>query len=120
VHHAGCRWRGHEIDYHSNDRSVPPSIPGRVDGRDLAESIDIVLRAEAAGVVELVETFGRVPVTYCAPGDSWTPATLVAMALLGVKGFWIKSSVNRWLDWLLSRPPPASYHLRRAPRPPCV
>ena len=80
-------FRHHETDYHSNYHSVPPSIPERIDGKNLAESIDLVLRAEASGIAELVETFGRVPVTYCSPGDSWSPATLLAMALLGVKGF---------------------------------
>ncbi|NLF17014.1 MAG: hypothetical protein GX595_07130 [Lentisphaerae bacterium] len=80
-------YRYHETDFHSNDHSVPPSLPERVDGKGLAESIEIVLRAEAAGVLELVETFGRLPVTYCAPGDSWSPATLVAMAMLGVRAF---------------------------------
>jgi hypothetical protein len=80
-------YRCHETDYHSNYHSVPPSIPERIDGKGLAESIDTVLRAEASGIVELVETFGRVPVTYCAPGDSWSPATLLAMAMLGVKAF---------------------------------
>lgn len=80
-------YRCHETDYHSNVHSVPPSIPERIDGKSLAESIEIVLRAEAFGIAELVETFGRVPVTYCAPGDSWSPATLLAMAGLGVKAF---------------------------------
>lgn len=77
----------HEIGFHSNLHSVPPSIPERIDGLDFGASIGAILRAEAAGVQELVETFGRVPVTYCSPGDSWTPATIVAMSLLGIKGF---------------------------------
>jgi hypothetical protein len=77
----------HEIGYHSNLHSVPPSIPERIEGLAFGEGIDAVLRTEADGLALLVETFGRVPVTYCSPGDSWTPATLVAMAMSGVKGF---------------------------------
>jgi len=80
-------YRNHEIGYHSNYHSVPPSVPERVEGKSFGEAVELVLRAEAPGLLELVETFGRPPVTYCPPGDSWTPATLVAMALLGVKAF---------------------------------
>ncbi len=80
-------FRPHEIGFHSNYHSIPPSIPERIDGKTFAESLEIVLRAEASGFAELVETFGRVPVSYCSPGDSWSPATLVAMGMLGVKCF---------------------------------
>ena len=35
------------------------------------------------GVV--TETFRRVPVSYCPPGDSWTPHVLLALAAMGIK-----------------------------------
>ena len=75
----------HEIGYHSDYHSAFPTHPVALENRSLSEGIEWVLRREAAGVASLVKTFGRVPVTYCSPGDSWTPATLLAMGLMGIK-----------------------------------
>ena len=77
--------RAHEIGYHSDYHSAFPTHPVALENRSLSEGIQWVLRHETAGFESLVKTFGRVPVTYCAPGDSWTPATLIAMGLLGIK-----------------------------------
>lgn len=75
---------GHEIGYHTNYHSLHPLDPEHLDGRGLAEAVEYVLRREISGFAALVARFGRVPVSYCNPGDSFTPATLIAMALLGV------------------------------------
>lgn len=74
----------HEIGYHTNYHSLHPLDPEHLDGRGLADGVAHVLRREISGFAALVAHFGRVPVSYCNPGDSFTPATLVAMALLGV------------------------------------
>ena len=76
---------GHEIGYHSDYHSAFPTHPVALENRSLSEGIEWVLRHEAAGFASLVKTFGRVPVTYCAPGDSCTTATLLAMGLMGIK-----------------------------------
>jgi hypothetical protein len=75
----------HEIGNHTNYHSVPPTHPQGVSGMSLAEGIDWVIRNEAASFATLESAFGCVPISYCSPGDSWTPATLIAMAARGVK-----------------------------------
>jgi hypothetical protein len=75
----------HEIGYHSNLHSQPPTHAEALEGKPLAEAVEWVYQREAAGFATLIETFRRVPVTYCQPGDSWTPATFLAMASLGVR-----------------------------------
>ncbi len=75
----------HEIGNHTNYHSVPPTHPQGVSGMSLADGIDWVIRNEAASFATLESIFGRVPISYCSPGDSWTPATLLTMAARGVK-----------------------------------
>ena len=77
----------HEIGFHSNFHSLPPTIPEVVEGMSLAEALDYIYKTETAGVESLAATFGRWPISYCSPGDSWTPATLLAMARMGIKIF---------------------------------
>jgi hypothetical protein len=77
----------HEIGFHTNYHSVPPTPPEVLEGKSLAEGIDYILRTETPGIATLCETFGRLPISYCSAGDSWTPATLLAMAARGVKVF---------------------------------
>ena len=77
----------HEVDYHTNYHSLPPTHAHALEGKPLAEAVDWVLRREATGLAEHLETFGRVPVSYCTPGFSWTPATLIALAAVGIKVF---------------------------------
>jgi hypothetical protein len=77
----------HEIGFHTQYHSMPPIHPVAVESLPLDEAVSWVLRREAAGVAELAQTFGRMPVSYCPPGDSWTPATLIAMAGLGIRLF---------------------------------
>lgn len=77
--------RRHEIGNHTNYHSVPPTHPQAVSGMSLADGVEWVIRNEAASFATLESIFGSVPVSYCSPGDSWTPATLIAMAARGVK-----------------------------------
>ncbi|MGI5870096.1 MAG: hypothetical protein ACOX9C_11715, partial [Kiritimatiellia bacterium] len=59
--------------------------PEAVRDLSLSEGIAYVLRTEAPGLAALADAFGRWPVSYCSPGLSWTPATLLAMARMGLK-----------------------------------
>lgn len=77
----------HEIGYHTDCHSLPPTHPEALEGLDLSAGIAHILRTEAAGLATVAETFGRWPLTYCSPGDSWTPATLLAMARMGLGVF---------------------------------
>ena len=77
--------RRHEVGFHTTWHSKPPIHPAAVEGLSLAEGVRWVLRTEAEGWGDVVGSFERVPVSYTPPGDSWTPATLLAMGALGVK-----------------------------------
>lgn len=95
----------HEIGYHTEFHSAPPIHPVAVRDLSLEEGIAWVLGHEAAGFAEVVETFERVPVTYCPPGCSWTPASLLAFASLGVR-IWTGSAAftpNCWYCGLLTQ-----------------
>jgi len=89
--------RRHEVGFHTSWHSLPPTHPEAIEGLSLAEGVRWVLRTEAEGWGDLIGLFERVPISYCPPGDSWTPATLLAMAALGVKvgsGFPVHAATN--------------------------
>ena len=95
----------HEIGYHNEFHSAPPIHPVAVRDMSLEEGVAWVLGHEAAGFAEVVKTFKRVPVTYCPPGCSWTPASLLAFASLGVR-IWTGSAAfapNCWYCGLLTQ-----------------
>ncbi len=75
----------HEIGNHTNYHSKPPTHPQALVDMPLDAAVEWVVRTEAASFATLEETFGRVPITYCSPGDSWTPATVLAFAAMGAK-----------------------------------
>ncbi len=77
----------HEVDYHTNYHSLHPTHPEALNPLDLADGIRWVFQREASGMAAVVETFGRMPVSYCPAGDSWTAPTLLAMAEMGVRVF---------------------------------
>lgn len=77
----------HEIGFHTDRHSQPPTHPEAVADLGLRDGIAHVLRSEAPGLATLADAFGRWPVSYCSPGDSWTPATLLAMARMGIEVF---------------------------------
>lgn len=77
----------HEIGFHTDRHSQPPTHPEAVEHLSLGDGIAHVLASEAPGLATLAEAFGRWPVSYCSPGDSWTPATLLAMARMGLGVF---------------------------------
>lgn len=77
----------HEIGFHTDRHSQPPTHPEAVQDLSLRDGIAHVLRREAPGLASIAEAFGRWPVSYCSPGDSWTPATLLAMARMGLQVF---------------------------------
>ena len=77
----------HEIGYHSNFHSLPPTHPPAVDGMSLADAIAYIMKTEAGGVADVAAACSAWPISYCSPGDSWTPATLLAMARMGMHVF---------------------------------
>jgi hypothetical protein len=77
----------HEIGTHTNYHSVHPTHAVALDGKGLEEGVAWVFRTEAPCFDILLDEFQRVPVSFCKPGASWTPATLLAHAAAGVKVF---------------------------------
>jgi len=77
----------HEIDFHTDYHSVHPTHPEAVENMSLEQGMRWVLQHEAPCFEALYRTFGRAPVSYCKPGDSWTPATLLAMGAAGIEVF---------------------------------
>lgn len=78
-------YRPHEIGFHTTWHSRPPVDPVAVEGLSLADGVRRVLQSEAEGWAGLARLFGRVPISYCPPGNSWTPATLLATGAMGAK-----------------------------------
>lgn len=101
----------HDISYHTNTHSLPPAAPVAIEGMNLAEGIAWVHRREAAGWALLTEVFGRVPIGYCVPGDSWTPQSLLAFAAMGARACCVSVTWDRprpcWYAGLLN----FDYHL---------
>lgn len=77
----------HEINCHTDFHSLPPTHPEALEHLSLSDGIAYVLKTEAPCLATLATTFGRWPCSYCSPGDSWTPATLLAMARMGLGVF---------------------------------
>lgn len=77
----------HEINCHTDFHSLPPTHPEALEHLSLDEGIAHVLKTEAPCMATLATTFGQWPCSYCSPGDSWTPATLLAMARMGLRVF---------------------------------
>ncbi len=77
----------HAIGFHTDYHSLPPTHPESVADLSLEDGVAHILRREANGMATLADAFGRWPVSYCSPGDSWTPATLLAMARMGIEVF---------------------------------
>lgn len=77
----------HEVGCHTNYHSLPPTHPEAVDGLNLAAGIRWIHEREASGVSAILETFKRLPISGCPPGDSWTAPTLLALAELGIPVF---------------------------------
>ncbi len=77
--------KGHEIGYHTRYHSLHPVHPEAVQDLSFAEALDWMHECEQPGLDVLQDVLGVNPVTYCPSGDSWTPATLLFMAMNGIK-----------------------------------
>lgn len=77
----------HEIGYHTDFHSRHPTHPEAVADLSLGEGMAQIIATEAPGLATLAGRFGIWPVSYCSPGDSWTPATLLALARMGLRVF---------------------------------
>ena len=75
----------HEIGYHSNYHSVPPSPAQYLDALGWDDGVAEFDRRERAGFDDVKRIFGKAPTCYGQPGSSWAPQTLGAMKHWGMK-----------------------------------
>lgn len=76
--------RRHELSYHSDRHSSPPTHAEYLERMTWDEGVAAVLQREAGGVLDLAEVFGAWPVSYCKPGYSWGPPAVEAMHRMGI------------------------------------
>ncbi len=80
-------WQAHEIAYHTDFHSRPPTPAQYLDGYGWDDGITEFLRREAKGVHDLAALTGQHPSAFCKPGNSWGPQACVAMARMGIPVF---------------------------------
>jgi hypothetical protein len=74
----------HAIGYHSNWHSVHPTTAEYLVRLGYLEGADEFERREASGVADVKRIFGKPPVCYGQPGNSWAPQTNLALRRLGI------------------------------------
>ena len=77
----------HEINYHSNYHSIPPTIAEYLNNLDWEKGLDQLQEKEAPGVDEIRRLCGQTPYANVAPGNSWAPQYLYAQSVWGVPIF---------------------------------
>ncbi len=77
----------HEIAYHSDKHSVPPTWAEQLDKCGWEDGIACILQSETGSIAFLRETFRQHPSAWCKPGNSWGAQVAAAMALLDIPVF---------------------------------
>jgi hypothetical protein len=87
-----AKLRAHDIGYHTDYHSRPPSIPEYIMQCDWDGGIAEFIRRERPGLETLEQVFGRIPSCYGQPGGSWAPHVYPALRQWGIyldAGPWI-------------------------------
>ncbi|MCX6360164.1 MAG: hypothetical protein NT029_10165 [Armatimonadetes bacterium] len=74
----------HDVGYHTNYHSVPPTVSQYLAPLGWHEGIEEVLKRERDGVDAVSQLFGDLPSCHGGPGNTWGPQMNAGMALLGV------------------------------------
>lgn len=77
----------HEVAYHSDKHSLPPTWAEILDGCGWHDGIERILRDELKGVSDVREALGQHPSAWCKPGNSWGAQVAAAMSLLNIPIF---------------------------------
>jgi len=79
---AALRW--HEIGYHTNFHSVPPTPAVYLRTMDYQSGAEEFQRREQTGLKDVSRIFGVSPTCYGQPGSSWAPQTNRALRRMGI------------------------------------
>jgi hypothetical protein len=74
----------HDIGYHSNNHSIPPTPAVYMQRLGLYEGAQEFERREGPGLRDLQRIFGMTPSCYGQPGNSWGPQANLALRKWGV------------------------------------
>jgi hypothetical protein len=77
--------KNHEIGYHSNWHSVPPTPAHYLENCHWQEGIAEFTRREKPGYDDVARIFGQKPTCYGQPGSSWGPHSHVALHQWGMR-----------------------------------
>lgn len=78
------RLRAHDIGYHTDYHSKPPSISEYLLEQDWVGGIAEFMRREEEGLSTLRRAFGRTPSCYGQPGGAWAPQVYPALRQWGI------------------------------------
>ncbi len=85
----------HDIGYHTNYHSRPPSISEYMLGLGWQEGRDEFIRREQEGIDTLRRVFGRMPACYGQPGGAWAPQVYPALRWWGIDNY---LDAGPWVD----------------------
>ncbi|MBI4910570.1 MAG: hypothetical protein HY820_43555, partial [Acidobacteria bacterium] len=74
----------HDIGYHAENHSIPPSPSMYLKPLSLLEGADEFERKEGQGVEDIRRIFGVTPSCYGQPGSSWGPQSNIALRRFGI------------------------------------
>ena len=80
-------WDRHEIAYHTDFHSKPPSPAQYLDPCGWEDGIAEVMRREGRGIGDVEALTGQHPIAFCKPGSSWGPQACPAMTRMDVPIF---------------------------------
>jgi hypothetical protein len=94
----------HDIGYHAENHSIPPSPAVYMRPLGLLEGAQEFERREGRGVQDLRRIFGVTPSCYGQPGSSWGPQSNIALRRLGIPVYMMKAAkwalrINRSGTW---------------------
>ena len=79
-----ARLQAHDIGYHTDYHSKPPSISEYALQLGWQGGIEEFLRREQDGLETLCKAFGRTPSCYGQPGGAWAPQVYPALQMWGI------------------------------------
>ena len=82
----------HDIGYHSNNHSIPPSPSVYLRPLGWLEGAAEFERREGPGAREVARIFGQTPSCYGQPGNSWGPQSLPALRKMGIPAYMDEAS----------------------------